>query len=374
MTASTLWTSLSVWSETGRPGNALFHLPGPLRFTKNLLSRGIYNPWIGFVVYVSYAGTHIHHTWNSVGVRIYPGRKCRLVTEWPVPENWTLTVVAEAAKAGLTFGIWRVGLVVPFVPLECTSVEWWSSTDVVASVRPTSEKSLDIGAIHPAATYWAKFSRPCASVSAFPGFNANSLTRLAVEGSRMISLRVIRIWPISANASLTNLKSRRTSLGVQCNITSSFSNNDRNWWRRSVASESIWLTVLRDRCPTSAPLRFCRFKRFFNVRPSALHIRLSKARILSRIVEMWDVSEPEKADVSDRGSWGDVDGNWDGRGDGEEDGKGDGNGKGDDGDDNLDGVLFWVPRDRAKRSKGLWAFRLPVSKGSASISGYSSMS
>ena len=71
----------------------------------------------------------------------------------------------------------------------------------------------------------------------------------------------------------------------------------------------MWLTVVRERCPTSAPFRFCRFNRFVKVRASAWLMRLSKATTRSRMVETWDVRESENDDDSDLGSCGDVDDN-----------------------------------------------------------------
>jgi len=65
----------------------------------------------------------------------------------PAPENSTLTVVAEAARAGLSFGTKCAGRELPFALFDL-AIALPLTGD---SVRPVGEKSLDIGAIHPAA-------------------------------------------------------------------------------------------------------------------------------------------------------------------------------------------------------------------------------
>ena len=160
---------------------------------------------------------------------------------------------------------------------------------------------------------------------------------------------------------MMDLKSRRISLRVHANTTLSSSITDRNWARRLVALERMWLTVLRDRWPIPAPLRFCRFNRFVKVRASAWLIRLSKVRTRSRMVEMLDARESEKDEDSDCPSWGDNDDNWDGKGIG-------------DGGNKPGQFSVCVPRERVKRSKGLWPLRLSTSEELTSFSGYCSTS
>ena len=104
-------------------------------------------------------------------------------------------------------------------------------------------------------------------MSAFPGFNANLLTR---------------IWPISVNISLINLKSRHISLGVQVNTVLLSSNNDQDCmeiccFRNYVANGKVrsFETLL--------------FQMSHQVGALAWLMWLSKARMDFRIVETWDV-------------------------------------------------------------------------------------
>ncbi len=122
----------------------------------------------------------------------------------PVPENSTLTVVAEAASAGPSLGTNRAGRTVsrlfPRVALRVGGPR--SLWDI--STLPVGEKSLDMGAIHAATPPCNPASRSFSnrSASALPGFKASSLIRKASEGSRTISFTVTRSWPNSVNASL----------------------------------------------------------------------------------------------------------------------------------------------------------------------------
>ncbi len=69
----------------------------------------------------------------------------------------------------------------------------------------------------------------------------------------------------------------------------------------------IVLTVLRERWPTCAPLRFWRFKRLVKVRASAWLSRLSRPAALSRMVDICDELVSENEEDSDLGSWVEAD-------------------------------------------------------------------
>jgi len=70
-----------------------------------------------------------------------------------------------------------------------------------------------------------------------------------------------------------------------------------------MASATILLTVVRDRCERSAPLRCCRLRRLVSVSASACVILLKSVEARSKTEETWE-RDSEKEEDSERGSCG----------------------------------------------------------------------
>jgi hypothetical protein len=174
----------------------------------------------------------------------------------PTPENSTFTVVADAARAGPNFGTNRVLRVWELF-------EWLKEGG--SSLRGCA-KSLEMGAIQ----LWpAGFVEASLLISfSLSGYNALSLILGAKEGSRMTSLSVDLICPSSTNTSRKNLNSPRKSLRVTGRAALSSSSSERYCCRRAFTSEIMLPIVDLDKCPTSAPLRCCRFRRLVRVKGS----------------------------------------------------------------------------------------------------------
>ena len=182
----------------------------------------------------------------------------------PVPVNSTFTVVVEADVAGPLFGAERGeghrGLRPRLVPL-------FESPEVVLP------KSFESGAIHPLVGINERAFSPDEDSSL--GFSVISRTFGAIDGSRTMSLRVVRSVPNSLKMSFKNLSRVRRSRRVQIVVNLSSSSAARKMTRKLTTSATIPFTVECDRWPTSAPRMFCRFRRVVKVRASAWAILLN---------------------------------------------------------------------------------------------------
>ena len=158
----------------------------------------------------------------------------------PVPVNSMLTVVAEADVAGPVFGVGREET--PKGPRPRLTP--WGDTPLFESPEVALPNSFESGAIHPLGINEEAFSP---GVDSSLGFNVISRTFGAIDGSRTISLNVVRSVPSSLNISLKNLSRFRRSRRVQIVVNLSSSSAERKTTRKLVTSATIPSTVECDR-------------------------------------------------------------------------------------------------------------------------------
>lgn len=158
----------------------------------------------------------------------------------PVPVNSTFTIVVEADVAGPSLGTEREGARESPRPQLRFSL-------------PEPPKSFESGAIQPP----PEFDKGVlVDEDSSLGFSTTSRTFGAIDGSRTMSLSVVRTLPSSLKMSLKNLSSIRRSRRVQVVVNLSSSSAARKATRKLVTSAIIPSTVECDRYPTSAPRIF----------------------------------------------------------------------------------------------------------------------